>query len=81
MTWKILRLFVNTLTPYDKYYLLNRGILTEHIQMHLSEKQKAFSELFYAFFKSTLNLQHFQKKVTLIAYVSPKLRTPKDVFR
>ena len=49
--------------------------------MHLSEKQKAFSELFFAFFKSTLNLQHFQKKVTLIAYVSPKLRTPKDVFR
>ena len=45
MTWKILRLFVNTLTPDDKYSLLNRGILTQHIQMHLSQKQKTFPEL------------------------------------
>ena len=29
MTWKILRPFVNTLTADDKYFLLNRGNLTE----------------------------------------------------
>ena len=30
--------------------------------MHLSQKQKIFSELFLAFFESALNFQHFQKK-------------------
>ena len=55
MIWEILRPFVNTLIADDKYSLLNRGTLTQHIQMHLSRKQKEFSELFCAFFKSTLN--------------------------
>ena len=51
------------------------------IQMHLSQKQKIFSELFSAFFESALNLEHFKKKMTLIAYVFPKLPTTKDVLR
>ena len=32
------------------------------IQILLSQKQKTFSELFSAFFKSTLNFEHSQKK-------------------
>ena len=32
------------------------------IQMHLSQKQKSFCELFCAFFKSKLNFELFQKK-------------------
>ena len=51
------------------------------IQMHLSQKQKIFSEFFSAFFKSALNFEHFQKKMTLIAYVFPKLTTTKNVLR
>ena len=51
------------------------------IQMHLSEKQQTFSEFFCAFFKSTSTFEHFQKKITLIAYVFPKLPTLKDVVR
>ena len=47
------------------------------IQMHLSQKQKIFSQFFSALFKSALNLEHFQKKMTLIAYVFPKLTTTK----
>ena len=50
-------------------------------QVHLSQKQKTFSEFFGAFFKSPLNFEHCQKIITLIAYVFPKLRTPKDVVR
>ena len=50
------------------------------IQMHLSQKQEIFSELFSAFFESALYFEHFQKNVTLIAYVFPKLRTMKDVL-
>ena len=49
-------------------------------QMHFSQKPKIFSELFCAFFEFVLNFEHFQKKTTLIAYVSPKLPTTKDVL-
>ena len=51
------------------------------IQMNLSQKQKSFSEFFSAFFESALNSEHFQKKMTLIAYVFPKLPTTKNVLR
>ena len=51
------------------------------IQMHLSRKQKIFSGYFSAFSKSALNSEHFQKKMTLIAYVFPKLPTTKNVLR
>ena len=38
-------------------------------QINLCQKQKNFSGLFCEFLKSTLNFQHFQEKLTLIAYV------------
>ena len=55
-------MFVNTFTAEDNYSLLNRDNLKQPIRTQLSEKQKAFSQLFLAFRKSTLNLEHFQKK-------------------
>ena len=51
------------------------------IQMHLSQKQKIFSQFFSPFFKFALNFEHFQQKVTVIAYVFPKLATTKNVLR
>ena len=51
------------------------------IQIHLSQKQKIFSEFFSAFFESALNSEHFQKKMRLIAYVFPKIPTTKNVLR
>ena len=51
------------------------------IQMHLSQKQKIFSQFFSAFFESALNSEHFQKKRTFIAYIIPKLPTTKNVLR
>ena len=59
---KILRLFVNILTVDDKYSLLNRGNLTQPIQIIVSQKQKFFSQFFSEYLKSTLNCKHFQKK-------------------
>ena len=48
--------------------------------MQLSRKQKAFSQFFAAVLKSNLNFKHFQKKkMSLIADVFPKLRTPKNM--
>ena len=78
---KILGLFVNTLTDDDKYCLLYRDNLTQPIQIRLSQKQKTFSQFFSAFLKSTLNFEHFQKKMTLIAYVFPKLPSPNKMIR
>ena len=51
------------------------------IQIHLSQKEKIFSEFFSAFFECALNSEHFQKKMTVIAYVFPKLPTTKNVLR
>ena len=79
--WKILRLFVNTLTDDDKYSLLYRDNLTQPIQIPLSQIQKTVSEFFSAFLKSTLNSEHFQKKLTLITDVIPKLPSPEKVIR
>ena len=78
---KILGLFVNTLSEDDKYCLLYRDNLTQPIQIPLSQKRKTFSEFFSAFLKSILNIEHFQKKMTVIANVFPKLPSPKNVIR
>ena len=59
---KILRLFVYTLTVNEKRYLHNRDNLTQQIQLQLSVKEKTFSEFFFAFLKSILNLKHLPKK-------------------
>ena len=58
-------MFVNTLTADEKYSLLNRDNLRQPIWTPLSQKQKAFSEFFLAFSKSTLNFEHFEKKYGL----------------
>ena len=49
--------------------------------MKFSQKQNTFSGFFRAVLKCTLNFEHFRKKITLIADLFLKLRTPKDVVR
>ena len=51
-----------TLTADEKHSLLNRNNLTRPIRTQLSQKQKAFSQFFLKFSKSTLNFEYFQKK-------------------
>ena len=77
---KISGLFLKKLTDDDKYSLLYRDNLMQPIQT-LSEKQKNFPQYFSEFLKSTLNFEHFQKKITLMAHVFPKLPSPKKVIR
>ena len=69
------------MTADDKHSHLIRENLTQPIQMQLWQKQKPFSQFFSAFLKSTLNFEHFQTNMTLIAYVFRKLETSKDVVR
>ena len=45
--------------------------------MQLSEKQKSFSQFFAVFLKSNLNFERFQKEMTFIAFLYPKLPTAK----
>ena len=47
--------------------------------MQLPQKQKAFSESAFSFLKYTLSFGIFSKKMTLLADVFPKLRTPKTL--
>ena len=77
---KILGLYLNTVTDDNKYCLLYRDNLMQPIEILLSRKQKTFSVFFSAFFKSTLNFEHFEKKMPLIADVFRKLLSPKKVI-
>ena len=50
--------------------------------MQLCQKQKSFSEFFFAFSKSILNFIHLnQKKMTLVADVFPQVPAPKNIVR
>ena len=62
MIYKILRLFVNTLTVNDEHYVLNRDNLGQPIQMQLSQNQKTSCEFFFAFLKSILHFKFFPTK-------------------
>ena len=59
VTCKVFRLFIKTLIADDKYSLLSWDNSMQTIQMHLSEKQKTFCQLMYAFLKFTSNFEHF----------------------
>ena len=79
--FKMLKLFVNTLTADDKYYLLNKDNLTEPTEMKLSKKKKLFFNFFLYFSNNDLIFDILDKKMTLIGYVFRKLRTEKNVVR
>ena len=80
-TWTFFRPFLNTLIANDKYSVISRDKWMQTIQMHFSQKQNTFYQFYSAFFESALNFKHFQKKITLIAYVFPKLPTTKYFLR
>ena len=68
------KIYVNTFSAYDKYFLRNSQNLPQQIQMQLSKKQKTLSEF-------TFNFKFFEKKIIIIVYVFPKLQTAKNVVR
>ena len=51
----------------------------QQLQMQLSRKPKGFYGFFIAFLKRASSLEHFEKKMSLLAEVFPKLLTPKGV--
>ena len=62
VTSKNLRLFVNTLTPDDKYYRRYVQIFWQQLKTHFSQKENAFFRFFISFLKCGWNLQNSEKK-------------------
>ena len=58
----IFGLFVNPLAADDTYSLLTKGNLLLRFEMPFSQKQKIFSDFFFAFSKFRFNFEYFQKK-------------------
>ena len=59
---EILGLFVNILTAEYKVSRRNIKNFQKQLQTQLSQKRKAFSWFFKAFFKCTSSLKHFEQK-------------------
>ena len=62
VTSEIFRLFVNTLTPDDKYSRRYMLIFWQQLQRHLSQKEKILCRFFIAFLKCAWNLEHSEGK-------------------
>ena len=62
VTSGIFRLFVNKLTPEDKYSRRNMQIFWQQFQMPLSQKGKDLFQFLIAFLKFAWNLEHSEKK-------------------
>ena len=62
VTSKIFRLFLNTLTPDDKYSRRYMEILWQQLQTHFSQKEKAFFRFLISFLKCAWNLEYSEKK-------------------
>ena len=62
VTSQIFGLFVNTLTPDDKYSHRNIKIFWQQLQTPLSQKGKTWCGFFIAFLKCAWNLEHSEKK-------------------
>ena len=62
VTSGIFRLFVNTLTPADKYSRRIMQIFWQQFKTPLSQKGKTFCEFFIAFLKCAWNLEHSETK-------------------
>ena len=77
---EIFRVFVNTLTPDDKYSRRNMQIFWQQLQTLLSEEEKTFRRFFIAFPKFPWNLEHSEQKKSILAWLLPKLLHPKEIF-
>ena len=67
VTWEIFRLFVNTLTPDDKYSRRNMQIFWQQLETLLSQQGNIFYQFLIAFLKCAWNLEHSEKKNNILA--------------
>ena len=81
VTSEYLRLFVNTLTPDDKYCRRNMQIFWQQLQTPLSQKGKTFCSFVIVFLICSWNLEHFEKKEEYPTLISTEIITSeRDVY-
>ena len=81
VTSQIFRLFVNTLTPDDKYSRPNMQIFWQQFKTPLSQKGETFFEFFIAFLKCAWNLEHSEKKEKYPSLIIPEIiASERDVY-
>ena len=73
VTSEIFRLFVNTLTPDDKYSRHYMQIFWQQLQTPLSQKENSFFRFFIEFLKCAWNLEHSEKKQEYPTLISTKI--------
>ena len=64
---EIFRLFVNTLSPDDKYSSRNMQIFWQQLPTRLSQEENPFCRFLIAFLKYAWNLEHSEKKKSILA--------------
>ena len=81
VTSEIFRLFVNTLTPDDKYSRRNMQIFWQQFQTPFSQKRKAFCQFFIAFLKCAWNLEPSEKKQDYPSIITTEvIASERDVY-
>ena len=65
VTSEIFRLFLNTLTPDDKYSRRNMQIFWQQLPTPLSQEENTFCQFLIAFLKCAWSLEHSDKKRTI----------------
>ena len=78
---EIFRLFVNTLTPDDKYSRRNMQIFWQQFQTLLSPEKNPFCLFMIAFLKCAWNLEHSEKKGEYPTLISTEIiAAERDVY-
>ena len=67
VTSEIFRLFVNTLTPDDKYSYRYMQIFWQQLQTPLSQKGMVFFSIFYCICEISMKFKTFWKKKSILA--------------
>ena len=81
VTSEIFRLFLNTLTPDDKYSRRYMQIFWQQVQTALSEKGKNLCWFFIAFLKCAWNLEHSEKKEEYPSLITTEIiASERDVY-
>ena len=81
VTAEIFRLFVNTLTPHDKYSRRYMEIFWQQLQRHLSQKGISLFWFFIAFFKCAQNSEYSEKKEEYPTLISTEIiASERDVY-
>ena len=73
-------MFVNTLTPDDKYSRRYMEIFLQQLQTPFSQKLKSFCRLLVAFLKCSLNLEHSEKTEEYPSLIISEIMHPKEMF-